>query len=139
MLAVSVMEAGCRGHVTNCRYLLLTNKMSTLIDLAARNMASHQPPSATKGAMDRSFSSPKTKEHHIPHANVCGPLFTLMAVVLGVVTQSDIDPITDQAIKDCIRYSSGSSLSCHSPFSLSSPVILSALVYLTRSASASSP
>ena len=110
MLAVSIMEAGCRGHVTNCRYLLLTNKMSTLIDLAARNMASHQPPSATKGAMDRSFSSPKTKEHHIPHANVCGPLFTLMAVVLGVVTQSDIDPITDQAIKDCIRYSSGSSL-----------------------------
>lgn len=107
MLAVSVMEASCRGHVANCRYLLLTNKLSMLVDLAVRNMASHQPPSASKGTMDRSPKamdrSPKTKEHHIPQANVCGPLFTLMAVVLGVVTQSDIDAVTDQAIKDFIR------------------------------------
>lgn len=109
MLAMSVIEAACHGHVNNCRYFLLANKMSIVIDLAAQNMNLHQPASAGKGTTgsvsERLSCSPKSKEQHcIPHANVCGPLFTLMGVIIGVVTQSNIDPITDQAIKDCIRF-----------------------------------
>ena len=77
-LALSALQGVCHAHTDNCRYFVLTNKFSPIVDLVMQYI--------TPGS-----------------SALCGPLLGLLATVLSTLLQAGREQSLHQPIADTIR------------------------------------
>lgn len=80
-MSVGVLESACSGHVANCRHLLLSSKVLTLIDLSLQFLTEALPPKevvqggvAAVGGVFESKATP-----------LCGPFLSLLASMVSTL------------------------------------------------------
>ena len=100
-MCVGVLELSCSGHVANCRHLLLSSKVTALIDLSHALLTEALPPKeppqgggATVGGAYGSNATP-----------LCGPLLSVLASMISTLAFGPLreDSSLLPALLDVIR------------------------------------
>ncbi len=90
--AVSILQSSCPGHRGNCTYLVLSNKMASLIDLSLQLLSEVFPTHEVGGA------SPGSKV-----TSLCGGLLGILAGVVSTLATNPREEL-NQPLVDLIRY-----------------------------------
>ena len=95
LLTLKIMEVVCSDHSPNSQYFVLSNKFSPLVDLISRFFI------VSEISCQKDVNNEATfMESDIKRINMCGSVFSLMAVIISNAVQEPLDHLV---IKDCIR------------------------------------
>lgn len=117
-LALTALELTCTNSPTNSLYMILSNKIVPLVDLAYHYFSYSDtikpssykvtPTSTTESSMpsykstDGGSSSSQSLSFEKSLVNLCGCLFNVIAVIMSsVMIGRSLEAI---AVKDCVRY-----------------------------------
>ena len=116
LLTLSSIELACNNHSSNCRYMVASNKIIPIIDLAHRYFKhSDSTPSLKISSTLFEHSSPprsadvtlQTSHRYLgkPLTNICGSLFNVLAVVMSsLMIEETLGELEMLTIKDSLRY-----------------------------------